>query len=61
MLRSSKNVTNPVFVSIGHMIDLDTAVAVVRKSSIYRIPEPIRLADKASRRSVLENNMPSIK
>lgn len=36
---------NPVFVSVGHKLDLDTAVAVVlRCAGRYRIPEPTRQA-----------------
>jgi deoxyribonuclease V len=38
---------NPIYVSIGHRIDLDTAVrAVLRCSNRYRLPEPIRAADR---------------
>lgn len=37
-----KEATNPVYVSVGHKIGLDTAVALVTKCSIYRVPEPIR-------------------
>ena len=36
---------NPVYVSIGHLIDLRTAVKIVLECSPkYRIPEPLRLA-----------------
>ena len=38
--------TNPVFVSVGHKIDLDTAVqAVLRCVRGYRLPETTRAAD----------------
>ena len=39
--------TKPVFVSIGHQMDLPTAVEVVlRCTRGYRLPEPTRLADQ---------------
>jgi deoxyribonuclease V len=39
----------PVFVSVGHRVDLATAVEVVLKASpCYRIPEPIRRAHRLS-------------
>lgn len=40
---------NPVFVSVGHRISLESALAIVKACSIYRVPEPIRMADKLSR------------
>jgi deoxyribonuclease V len=46
VLRTKKN-TKPVFVSIGHKIDLPTALEIVSKCAKgYRIPEPTRQADK---------------
>lgn len=39
----------PIYISIGHMIDLPTAVNVVRACCRHRIPEPIRQADLGSR------------
>jgi len=39
--------TKPVFVSIGHKIDLPTSIEIARVCSKgYRIPEPTRIADK---------------
>ncbi len=39
--------TNPLFVSVGHKIDLETAVALVLACLRgYRLPEPTRLADR---------------
>ncbi|NOX20458.1 MAG: deoxyribonuclease V [Nitrospirae bacterium] len=40
----------PVFVSPGHLITLDEAVEIVLRCSHYRIPEPIRVADKLTRK-----------
>lgn len=38
--------TKPVYISAGHLIDLQTAIAVVlRCVGDYRLPEPTRLAD----------------
>ena len=48
-LKPRDNVTKPIYVSIGHMVDLPTAVNVVLALSKYRVPEPVRLADKLSR------------
>jgi len=40
----------PLFVSIGHRIDLPTAVGLVEASVVrHRLPEPSRLADRLSR------------
>ena len=40
----------PLFVSIGHRVSLDAAVAlVIAAAPRYRLPEPTRLADKLSR------------
>ncbi|HZU90193.1 MAG TPA: deoxyribonuclease V, partial [Stellaceae bacterium] len=42
--------TRPVFVSVGHCISLGTAVDhVLRCTPAFRLPEPIRLADRLSR------------
>lgn len=39
--------TNPLFVSVGHKVDLETAVALVLACLRgYRLPEPTRLADR---------------
>jgi deoxyribonuclease V len=40
---------DPIFVSIGHGIDLDTAVALVLKLSHQRLPEPIHRAHRVSK------------
>jgi len=42
---SLKNVFKPIYVSVGHMISLETAIRIVKKCLIHgRIPEPISLA-----------------
>ncbi len=40
----TKDNTEPVYVSVGHRISLRTAVDLLLKTSIYHIPEPIKLA-----------------
>ncbi|KAK2528364.1 Endov, partial [Columba guinea] len=42
VLRSSKNSSRPLYISVGHKVCLETAVRVVRSCCRYRIPEPIR-------------------
>ncbi|AVH22528.1 endonuclease V [Nocardia cyriacigeorgica] len=43
----------PVFVSVGHLIDLDTACAqVLALTSKYRLPETTRRADQLCRRAL---------
>ena len=40
----------PVYVSTGHRVSLKTALALTRRcSGRYRLPEPVRLADKLSK------------
>lgn len=48
-LKSTDTVINPVFISVGHKIDLPTAIQVVNLCCKHRIPEPIRLADLGGR------------
>jgi len=40
---------NPVFVSLGHKISLETAVKVVEKTMKHKNPEPIRISDIKSK------------
>lgn len=40
----TKDSSEPIFVSVGHRISLKTAIELVLRTSIYRIPEPTRLA-----------------
>jgi deoxyribonuclease V len=43
----SKPRTNPLFISLGHLIDLPTATSFVLQTLRgYRLPEPTRLADR---------------
>lgn len=49
-LRATDDSINPIIISIGHKISLESAVKIVSESCIYRVPEPIRQADKLSRK-----------
>ncbi|KAG5453380.1 Endonuclease V [Clonorchis sinensis] len=51
MLNSTGSM-KPVFISPGHRISLDTACTLVLKTSKFRTPEPIRLADQISRKEI---------
>jgi deoxyinosine 3'endonuclease (endonuclease V) len=48
-LKSSTDSTNPIYVSIGHKITLDSAIKIVSHMCKYRIPEPIRNSDIKSK------------
>jgi deoxyribonuclease V len=49
-LRATDESTNPLIISIGHRISLDTALDCVKAlTGKYRVPEPIRQADLRSR------------
>lgn len=52
VLRTRSNV-RPVFVSPGHMIDIDSSIEIVMKCvSGFRIPEPLRRADWLSKKII---------
>jgi len=47
----TRDYVKPVFVSPGHLIDLKGAIDIVLKCTTnYRIPEPLRMADRISKR-----------
>ena len=43
---TTKEGTKPIFVSVGHMVSLQTAVKIVCRCSKTRIPEPLRQAHR---------------
>jgi deoxyribonuclease V len=54
VLRTQRGI-KPVYVSVGHRIDLDTACRhVLALSPRYRLPETTRRADQLSRRALVE-------
>ena len=52
--KSNEDVTNPMIISCGHKISNETALKIVKKTIIHRIPQPIRFSDKISRRLIAE-------
>ncbi len=48
-LKSADTTQNPIYVSIGHGCSLETAIEIVDKVSLYKIPEPIRNSDIKSK------------
>lgn len=53
--------TNPIYVSIGHKVTLKWALDLVLKCAPkYRIPEPIRLADKLASGASIMNQQQSL-
>ena len=52
--RSNNESKNPMIISLGHKISNETALKIVKISTIHRIPQPIRFSDKLSRRLIVE-------
>lgn len=48
----SPNCLKPIFVSVGHSISLQASLEIVEHLCVFRVPEPIRVADKTSRTDV---------
>ena len=57
-LRSRDNSPNPIYVSPGHRLSLDTASDLVARCCKFRIPEPTRQADVLSREYLRVNFKP---
>lgn len=49
MMRATSESKQPLFISVGHRMSLNTAIDIVYSCCLYRVPEPIRQADKISR------------
>eukprot|EP01132_Coremiostelium_polycephalum_P002019 gene2019-2486_t len=52
---SHKDSKNPIYVSQGHRLSLDTCLQIVKLTTTYRIPEPVRQADLKSREYIRLN------
>jgi len=50
--KSNDEVSNPMIISPGHKISHETALKIVKKSIVHRVPQPIRFSDKVSRRLI---------
>lgn len=50
--KATDEVINPIYISPGHKIDLETSIEVIKRCCKYRIPEPVRLADTLSRKYI---------
>ena len=48
-LRATAESINPIFVSIGHRISLETALNITKAMCKFRVPEPVRMADQLGR------------
>ncbi|XP_052789262.1 endonuclease V-like isoform X2 [Mya arenaria] len=48
-LRSCDTTKNPIYISQGHLVSMDTSVRLVQHCCRHRVPEPVRLADINSR------------
>jgi deoxyinosine 3'endonuclease (endonuclease V) len=54
-VKPTDDVTNPIFVSSGHMLSLETSVIITIAMIDYRVPEPIRQADIRTRAYLREH------
>ena len=51
-LQAGKDANNPIYISVGHKISLETATKITTLCSLHRIPEPVRFADLGSRKYI---------
>ena len=51
-LRSTDYFDSPLIISLGHKVSNETALEVTKLCCYYKEPEPIRLADKITRRLI---------
>jgi deoxyinosine 3'endonuclease (endonuclease V) len=53
-LKATEKSFDPLIVTRGHKVGLESAVKVVTKCCLYRVPEPVRASDKESRNLITE-------
>jgi deoxyribonuclease V len=52
----TRTAVKPIFVSIGHLMNLNDSIQIILKSCRgYRLPEPIRSADHLSRKQIMRS------
>lgn len=51
-LKSGKDSCDPLIVSVGHRVSIESAIKIVDACSKTRVPEPIRFVDKWSRKLI---------
>ncbi|MEF8848055.1 MAG: endonuclease V [Candidatus Thermoplasmatota archaeon] len=49
---TSATLKNPVYVSVGHKVNLDQSIKITKKFSKFRIPEPVRQAHISAQKKV---------
>jgi deoxyinosine 3'endonuclease (endonuclease V) len=55
VMRSTTSIPfQPIYISVGHLVNIESAVRIVRALCKFREPEPLRLADRISRAFVRE-------
>ena len=54
-LKSSEDSDKPLFVSVGHMISLNTAIKITLNTCLFRTPEPIRQSEMQARLMIKQN------
>ncbi|KAK8857791.1 hypothetical protein M9Y10_016204 [Tritrichomonas musculus] len=47
---------DPIYVTPGHLIDLQSSIEITKRLCRYREPEPLRLADRISRKYIDDKN-----
>ena len=47
---------SPIYISPGNLIDFDSSIEIVRKLCRFREPEPLRLADRLSRKFIRDKS-----